>query len=58
MCDKVSRNLLFQQNVIDLMLSRNRVDTVMYMYEHACTLNPCPGYTVSSIKHEYIWYQC
>lgn len=58
MCDKVSRNLLFQQNVIDLMLSRNRVDTVMYMYEHAWTLNPCPGYTVSSIKHEYIWYQC
>lgn len=31
---------------------------VMYMYEHACTLNPCPGYTVSSIKHEYIWQQC
>lgn len=60
MCDKVSRNLLFQQNVIDLMLSRictvKTVHTaVMYMYEHACTLNLCPGYTVSSIKHEYIW---
>lgn len=41
MCDKVSRNLLFQQNVINLMLSRictvKTVHTaVMYMYEHAC----------------------
>lgn len=60
MCDKVSRNLLFQQNGIDLMISRNRVDTVMYMYEHAWTLNLCPGYTVSCIfgTNVFILYVC